>query len=178
MLLPPTFRKIWPVYCEPPYLNLIYPDVFPFEQMVNQPSRSKAGWAFWKRFKIIHKRMDRVHPYREAVWANTKHRAWLKWNVEKWKLHLSGARREPRCKVKDGMFWSTACPVLPTILTLVVLTLRFATGSGSQRLASSTKMAWHFCQAGGGRLIHAGADNLQHACPNPLALIKIRWPFF
>lgn len=173
----PHFRKIWPVYCQLPYPNLIYPDVFHFEQMVNQPSGSKAGWAFWKRFKMINKRMDRVHPHREAVWANTKHRTWLRWNV-KWKLHLSGARRQPRCKVKDGMLSSTARPALPTILTLVVLALCFATGSGSQRLASSTRMAWHFCQAGGARLIHAGTENLQRACPNPLALIKIRWPCF
>lgn len=90
------FRKIWPVYSEFPYPNFIYPDVFHFEQMVNQPSGCKAGWAFWQGFKILNKRMDKVHHRREAVWANTKLRAWLRLNVEKWKLHLSGARKWPR----------------------------------------------------------------------------------
>lgn len=170
------FRNIWPVYCEPPYPNFIYPDVFHFKQMVNQPSGSKAGWAFWKGFKIINKRMARVHPCSEAVWANTEHRAQLRLNVEKWKLHLSGARRQPR--------WKMACSRVQHAQLCQpswhwwCLILWFATGRGSRRLASSTKLAWHFCQAGGARLIHAGTDNLQHACPTPLALIKFRWPFF
>lgn len=167
------FRKIWPVYSESPSPNFIYPDVFHFEQMVNQPSGCEAGWAFRKGFKTINKRMDNSASSRRGCMS--KYKAQSPAKIKRREVEAASVRSKGRAKVEHRAFLRTEDRTLPTVLTpRGALACRFPLEAGVRGLPAAVR--W---QGASAKLGEQGWLCRAHPCSDrQLAALLLSNPFW